>query len=256
MQSLFAKAKCWPRVRALCGSGIFLLLANAPFHAYGQGLVVQVNNISISGQLSLRGLTADFPFPVMTVITVSDLAGQPLTRLADTTRWLGPQDVAENGRSITQNWTGLLEYHRDNPAFPPNPNLYNQSAGPLFTEVRASTPIPTSTMLVMDVSGSMIEELADAKAGNLAFLDQLRPIDRAGVTQFCGFIKELLPFTSDKAPLKANIAAADTCPATAINDALMTAIQATKRENYRRAIILYTDGIDNASVITKEAVID
>ncbi|MGH7456876.1 MAG: VWA domain-containing protein, partial [bacterium] len=42
----------------------------------------------------------------------------------------------------------------------------------------------------------------------------------------------------------------------AINDALMTAIQATKRENYRRAIILYTDGIDNASVITKEAVID
>ncbi|MGH7601446.1 MAG: VWA domain-containing protein, partial [bacterium] len=252
----FAKAKRWPRVHALCASGILFLLANAPFHARAQGLVVQVNNISLSGQFSLRGLTADFPFPVMTVITVTDLEGKPLTRLADTTRWLGPQDVAENGRSITLNWTRLLEYHRDNPGFPPNPNLYNQSFGPLFTEIRASTPIPTSTMLVMDVSGSMIEELADAKAGNLAFLDQLRPIDRAGIIQFCGFIKELLPFTTDKAPLKTNIAVADTCPATAIYDALMTAVQATKRENYRRAIILYTDGFDNASVITKQAVID
>ncbi len=108
----------------------------------------------------------------------------------------------------------------------------------------------------MDVSGSIKNELEDAKLAVLAFLRQLRPIDRVGLIKFCGVVSELHPFTNDKAPLITSVAAADTCPATAIYASLLAAIQEAKRENNRRAIILYTDGMNNRGGATPEAVID
>ncbi|MDZ7290180.1 MAG: VWA domain-containing protein, partial [candidate division KSB1 bacterium] len=241
----------------MCGVLAAILLFTVPCAANAQdSLVVLVNNISISGEFSLRGLTAAFPYPVMTVMTVIDRAGNPIIGLADTLRWLGPQDRAENGSPIPQIWKRLLEYHRDNPSLPLDPDLFNQRPGPLFTEVRWTNPVATSTMLVMDVSSSMREELPEAKEGVIAFLDQLHSLDRAGVIQFCAAIRELRPFTNDKNALKANVAAAEYCNGTAIYDALMTAIQETKLENNRRAIILYTDGEDTRSALSYEAVID
>jgi len=219
-------------------------------------LNVRVTNIAIAGEISARGLTAAFPHPVLAAITVTDNMSNPILGLANTSRWLAPQDITDIGLPVVSIWKRSLEYHRDNRAFPPNPDIYDQLPAPLITEFRASTPFPTSTMLVMDISGSMIEELDDAKAGNLAFLDQLRPSDRAGLIQFCKFINNYIRFTDNRAPLRATIAATDTCPGTAIYDALIFAIQQTRLEKTRRAIILYTDGYDNESRSTEQAVID
>ncbi|MCI0697358.1 VWA domain-containing protein [candidate division KSB1 bacterium] len=258
--------KFWPRARAHCALSFCFLLMLATSQAPAQTkarakitqapLTVRVNNIAIGGEYSLRGLTGFFPHPILTTISITDQNGFPVAGLADTARWLGPQDLAENGQPISQIWQQISEYHRDNPSFPLNPDLYNQTPAPLFTEVRRGAQLPTSTMLVMDISSSIANELNDAKIGVLTFLQQLRPVDRAGLIQFCRGITELHKFTNDKAPLMASVMAAQICPGTAIYISLMQAIQETKSETNRRAIILYTDGMDNRGGATPEAIID
>ncbi|MGH7494470.1 MAG: VWA domain-containing protein, partial [bacterium] len=227
--------------------------------AAADSLLIAVNNTAIAGEYAFRGFTANFAFPVMSMISVTDDSGNVVTGLANTLRWLNRNENAEIGMPISQIWRPLLEYHRDNPAIPPDPNIYNQTSGPFFTEVRKSAIFPTSTMLVMDVSGSMQEALADAKVANRIYVDLLRGFDRTGVIQFDHSIVRFQKMTSNGALLRAVIDAAVPAGATAIYDALALAIQETKLEaNRRRAIILYTDGIDNASSSTNtpQAVID
>jgi VWFA-related protein len=256
----------WRRVRAQCAIWSCFALIFVTSHALAQTrarakisqapLTVQVNNIAIAGEYSLRGLTGFFPNPILTTISITDQNGLPVTGLADTARWLGPQDLAENGQPISQIWRQISEYHRDNPSFPPDSDLYNQTPAPLFTAVRKGSQFPTSTMLVMDVSHSVSDELDDAKTSVITFLQQLRPVDRAGLIQFCGVIAQLHKFTNDTAPLIASVRAAETCAGTAIYASLMQAIQETKPETNRRAIILYTDGQDTRGGATPAAVID
>jgi len=240
------------------GGIIALLFILGTFSAAtGQtSLDVHVTNIAIAGELSARGLTAAFPHPVLATISVTDDSGKPVLGLADTSRWLAPQDLAEVGIPVSQIWKRLLEYHRAAPSFPSNPDIYQQNPAPLLTEFRQTTPFPTSTMLVMDVSGSMSEELADAKSAARLFVDLLRPIDRAGVVQFSHTIAAFQEFTNDKQKLLAIIDSAKADGATALYDALVYAVQATRRENSRRAIIVYTDGVDISSTLTPTAVID
>ena len=109
----------------------------------------------------------------------------------------------------------------------------------------------------MDVSGSMDTELADSKIANLIYVDLLRAVDRAGVIQFDHTIVRRLPMTGDFARVRDTINAAVPLGGTAIYDALALAVQETKSEiGRRRAIILYTDGNDNASIATVQSVID
>lgn len=151
---------------------------------FDDSVTVSVSNISIGNQFSLRGLTADFPYPVLSTISVVDSRGNPIFGLADTSRWLGPEDVAQIGLPISEIWQPILEYHRDAPAFPPDPNVFNQSPPPLFTEVVETGFLPTSTMLVMDVSGSMVEEIDDTKSGARLFVDLLQSPYQVGIVQF------------------------------------------------------------------------
>ena len=238
---------------------LMVLLLTLGFFSTAAGqnqLEVHVTNISIAGELSARGLTAAFPHPVMAIISVADSLGRPVLGLADTSRWLAPEDRAEIELPVSQIWKRLLEYHRDTPAFPPNADIYQQNPPPLLTEFRQTTPFPTSTMLVMDVSGSMNEELADAKSAARLFVDLLRPIDRAGVVQFSHTIEAFQPLTNDKQKLYANIDSAQAEGTTAIYDALVFAVQNMRRENSRRAIIVYTDGVDISSSFAASTVID
>ena len=219
-------------------------------------LIICINNIAINGELSLRGLFANFPNPILSTISVVDSSGDIVTGLADTSRWLGPNDIAENGMPIKKIWQPILEFHEEDPSIPDDPDLYNQRPLPLITEVRWIEYLPTSTMLVMDVSSSMTEELEDAKAGANLYVDLFRPIDRGGIIQFSGSVKVYQEMTSDTALLKQTINNARVSWGTAIYDALMEAIQGTKSETGRRAIIIYTDGQDNSSKISPQAVID
>ncbi len=218
-------------------------------------LSVSISNISIDGQFSVRGLSADFPHPVISTISITDREGNAIIGLADTSRWIGPNDLTQLGLPVSEIWRPVLEYHQEDPAIPNNPDVYDQIPEPLFLEVRTGQQ-PTTTMLVMDASGSMREEIEDAKQGARLFVEQLQPADRAGVIVFASTIKNFRAVTGDKDSLIATINAAEALRETALYDALMRAVRELRFEGGRRGIVVYTDGRDNRSTETPQTVID
>ncbi len=246
---------------------ILLIVILISTTAYSQGppqptqdyekIIICVNNIAARGEITVRGLTAHFPWPILSTISVVDSAGNIISGLADSLRWLGPEEIAENGEPIKQIWQPVLEYHEANPSFPPDPDIYNQKPQPLFTEVRWYDPIPTSTMLVMDVSESMIRDIDKAKEGLCLFLDLFRPgLDRGGLVEFAGTVLDYVEMTSDKELLKQTVQNATLVDGTALYQGLMTGIDLIKSETGRRAVIVYTDGGNNRAPFSPGAVID
>jgi len=80
--------------------------AQTPFNlaAAPDTLFVTVNNVAIAQEYSLRGFTANFHYPVLSMISVVDDSSKIVTGLADTLRWLGSQEQAEIGLPVSQIW--------------------------------------------------------------------------------------------------------------------------------------------------------
>jgi len=221
-------------------------------------IIVSVSNVVINGELTIRDQVANFPHPVLTTLSVVDSGGNLISGLADSLRWLGPVDIAEIGVPISEIWNPVLEYHHENHSIPADPDVYNQFYQPTFTEIRSSQPVPTSTMLVMDLTWSMQGELKSAKEGAIAYCNLLRSVDNCGLVQFSDSIITYVKMTKDTSLLKQTIQNAKIHGKTAVYDAIMLAIDGTKIESGRRAVIIYTDGEDNESdpANTPQAVID
>ncbi|MFZ5516888.1 MAG: VWA domain-containing protein [Candidatus Zhuqueibacterota bacterium] len=219
-------------------------------------LQISISNISIDSSLTFRGLTGAFPNPVLSTISIIDYRSRVVIGLADTLQWLGPTDMANVGYPVAEIWSEVNEYHTADPSVPADPDAYNQSPAPLFTEVRKNIPIPTRTILIMDVSSSMVQELEDAKNGVRAYVELLRSIDEVGLIQFDRSIVRYQQLTTDKDRIIAGIDSAALGNGTAIYDPLALAIQEMKFKTDRCGIIIYTDGQDNSSTTTPEAVID
>ena len=106
-----------------------------------------------------------------------------------------------------------------------------------------------STMLVMDVSGSMDKngKIDGAKAAANAYVDQMRPGDQTGLMVYNTQTHYVQPLTSDTGVLRDAIAAIKTGGNTSMYDALVAAEQALAGVSGRKAIIAVTDGLDNHS---------
>ena len=102
---------------------------------------------------------------------------------------------------------------------------------------------PLSTMLVMDVSGSMDKngKIDGAKAAAKAYVDQMRPGDQAGVMVYNTKANYIQPLTTDHAALTSAIDGIKTGGDTAMYDALIAAEEALKSVSGRKAIIAVTD---------------
>ncbi|MGP8330397.1 MAG: VWA domain-containing protein [Methanosarcinaceae archaeon] len=163
-------------------------------------LIIKVTNIDTRGDLSLRGLTSNFPFPILTTISVIDSQSNYIPGLADSLKWLRVNDLAENGQLISDIWRSLIENHRDNPGYPADQDIYNQFASPLFTEIRSSASEATNTMLVLDVSTSMDEEFENAKEAARTYVNLMRDTDQAGIVLFSGSVVKFVEMTYDNLP--------------------------------------------------------
>ncbi len=114
-----------------------------------------------------------------------------------------------------------------------------------------------TTMLVMDVSGSMekANKLDSAKAAAHKFVERMRSTDQTGIIAFNTQVKTVQPITSDKDALNAAIDSLVAQHNTAMYDALIVAIDQLEGVSGRKAIIVLTDGLDNSSSATENTVI-
>jgi VWFA-related protein len=117
--------------------------------------------------------------------------------------------------------------------------------------------IPVTTMLVVDISGSMDknDKLAAAKDAAKSYVSQMRPEDQAGLIAYDTQVYMVQPVTADKAVLTSAIDGLQTGSDTAMYDALIEAEKALEAVSGRKAIIVLTDGMDNQSHSTLEDVI-
>lgn len=130
----------------------------------------------------------------------------------------------------------------------------------LVTEGTTNLPVTSSTYIealykpiaiaaVMDHSGSLTDQplaFADMKNGFSSLFNNIRPNDIGEIVKFDSEIEVVQPFTPDKAALLAAISASfDRGRFTRLYDAVYQAVDDTAMNaNYRRAVIVATDGTD------------
>jgi VWFA-related protein len=116
---------------------------------------------------------------------------------------------------------------------------------------------PLTTLLVIDVSGSMAVEgkLKAAQAAAHAYVNQMREGDQAGVLAFNVESDLLQPITRNRQALHAAIDALETHDDTALYDALLEGVALLEPIRGRKAIIALTDGMDNSSAATLDGVV-
>jgi VWFA-related protein len=110
---------------------------------------------------------------------------------------------------------------------------------------------PIRVAFLLDVSGSMAlqDRLAMARSGIRYFLDRLGPRDEVALLAFAdGEVEVLADFTSDRRLLTDALLTREAYGQTALLDAVARAPGMVPRlENARRAIVLFSDGVDNIS---------
>lgn len=113
-----------------------------------------------------------------------------------------------------------------------------------------------SVALLFDVSGSMEARLPNAREAAehvLSWLDSAR--DEAAIFTFDTRLQEITPFTVGLKALPSSMTTVVPFGATSLRDAIaQTAERVGKREGRRRAVVVLTDGNDNASRMEAAAV--
>ncbi len=107
---------------------------------------------------------------------------------------------------------------------------------------------PFSVVLMLDTSPSTQFRLEDIQDAATSFVNELRSDDRVMVISFNDNIKILSEFTTDRGKLRNAIYRARTSGGTRLYDAVdMVINQQLSRVSGRKAIVLFTDGVDTTS---------
>ncbi len=112
----------------------------------------------------------------------------------------------------------------------------------------ASTDKPFTVALVIDTSGSTKNRLEDIQDAAIAFVEQLRPDDKVMVIAFNDKIRVLSEPTNDRFILRDAIRETEAGSGTRLYDAVdMVINQYFNRIEGRKALVLFTDGVDTTS---------
>jgi Ca-activated chloride channel family protein len=107
---------------------------------------------------------------------------------------------------------------------------------------------PFSVVLMLDTSPSTQFRLEDIQDAAISFVNQLRNDDKVMVVSFNDDIKILSEFTTDRRKLERAIQRAHTDDGTRLYDAVdMVINEQLSRVQGRKAIVLFTDGVDTTS---------
>jgi Ca-activated chloride channel family protein len=112
----------------------------------------------------------------------------------------------------------------------------------------ASVDKPFSLVLMIDTSGSTRFRIEDIQSAAIAFVNQLRADDQVMVVSFDDDVRVLTEFTSDRGRLRDAIGRTRTGDGTRLYDAVDLVInQRLNRVSGRKAVVLFTDGVDTTS---------
>jgi Ca-activated chloride channel family protein len=107
---------------------------------------------------------------------------------------------------------------------------------------------PFTVAILIDTSRSALFDLQDIQEAAIAFVDKMRPADRALVATFSNEVTVLAEPTSDHEALRNAIRSAKPGANTRVYDALKTVLgERLAPVEGRTALVLFTDGVDNDS---------
>ncbi|MBI2213280.1 MAG: VWA domain-containing protein [Acidobacteria bacterium] len=115
---------------------------------------------------------------------------------------------------------------------------------------------PLLIALVIDASFSMTENMLDVQEAAIRFVEQnIEDEDRVMVIGFDTQVRILWP-TRDRSLIQRAILSIEARGYTSLNDAMLTALLQLQAPGWRRAMVVFSDGLDNASKFTAGDVTD
>jgi Mg-chelatase subunit ChlD len=103
---------------------------------------------------------------------------------------------------------------------------------------------PFHVLLMLDTSSSTQDKLRQIQQAAFAFVQQLQSADRVKVISFDDKVKDLNEFTSDREVLRTAIYGTRSGEGTKVYDAMDLAMNTLRKIRGRKAIVLFSDGMD------------
>jgi VWFA-related protein len=114
---------------------------------------------------------------------------------------------------------------------------------------------PLSCAVLLDTTGSMAGVLPAVKSSIMRMIDELSADDSVAIYTFSVGLKRVQDFTADKAAAKQAILRSRASGQTALFDAISELAREIEPRNGKKAIIVFTDGDDNASTLNAQAAV-
>jgi Mg-chelatase subunit ChlD len=103
---------------------------------------------------------------------------------------------------------------------------------------------PFHVVLMLDTSSSTQDKLRQIQQAAFTFVQQLQPADRVKVISFDDKIRDLNEFTNDREILRTAINGTRSGEGTKVYDAMELAMNTIRKIRGRKAIVIFTDGMD------------
>lgn len=104
--------------------------------------------------------------------------------------------------------------------------------------------MPFHVVLMLDTSSSTQDKLPLIQKAASAFVDQLQPADRVKVISFDDRVRDLNEFTNNRETVRNAIYSTKSGEGTKVYDAIELALNTIRRIQGRKAIVIFTDGMD------------
>ena len=108
----------------------------------------------------------------------------------------------------------------------------------------AQVSAPFNVVLLLDTSASTEEKLSLIQQAAYTFVQQLQTVDRVKIISFDNEIRELCEFTNNQSLLKDAINRTRPGTGTKVYDAMTKALNSLRAIKGRKAIVIFTDGVD------------
>lgn len=108
----------------------------------------------------------------------------------------------------------------------------------------ATVTAPFHVVLLLDTSASTQAKLRQIRQAAIAFVEQLQTHDQVKVISFDDRVRDLNEFTGDRALLRAAINKTESGQGTKLYDAFELALDSIRSIKGRKAIVLFSDGVD------------